>query len=216
MSDQNRRDVATRKVPFFHKLAATLVKAGLHPNHVSVASAVFGTIAGLGFYFAGTCEPMWPYIVLGIVGVQLRLICNLIDGLMAVEGGLKTPTGEIYNDLPDRISDAAILIGIGYGLTSYTEYGPALGWAAAVGAIMTAYVRVLGASMNAGHFFTGPMAKQHRMFLVTLGGIIWLIEKSINGTAMSMTAILLIILIGTVLTCGRRLYLIGKKLNPGA
>ena len=32
---------------------------------------------------------------------------------------------------------------------------------------MTAYVRLLGAAAGAGHDFSGPMAKQHRMAVMT-------------------------------------------------
>ena len=44
-----------------------------------------------------------------------------------------------------------------------------LGWAAAVLAVLTAYVRVLGGSLGLTQHFIGPMAKQHRMFTLTLG-----------------------------------------------
>ncbi len=61
--------------------------------------------------------------------IQLRLICNLLDGMVAVEGGMKTACGDIYNDLPDRISDSLIILGIAYGLTG-VNHAAELGWAA--------------------------------------------------------------------------------------
>lgn len=73
--------------------------------------------------------------------VQGRLICNLLDGMVAVEGGLRSPVGAVFNDLPDRVSDSLILIGAGYGLAGFITYAPQLGWAAALMAVMTAYVR---------------------------------------------------------------------------
>jgi hypothetical protein len=42
-----------------------------------------------------------------------------------------------------------------------------LGWAAALVAVFVAYVRALGASVGAGQLFLGPMAKPHRMALMT-------------------------------------------------
>ena len=48
--------------------------------------------------------------------IQLRLIANLLDGLVAVEGGKRTPTGELYNEAPDRIADTAVLVGAGYAV----------------------------------------------------------------------------------------------------
>jgi phosphatidylglycerophosphate synthase len=103
--------------------------------------------------------------------IQLRLLCNLLDGMLAVEMGLKTPTGELFNDLPDRIADVVILVGAGYAVRN-EPYGLALGWSAAVFALFTAYVRVLGGSLGLTQHFIGPMAKQHRMFTLTLAAII--------------------------------------------
>jgi phosphatidylglycerophosphate synthase len=79
--------------------------------------------------------------------------------VVAVEGGLKTKSGEIFNDLHDRLSDALILVSACHSAT-WLSWGSTLGWAAAVLAMLTAYVRVLGASAGAGHYFCGPMAKQ--------------------------------------------------------
>ena len=41
-------------------------------------------------------------LLLAAAGIQLRLLCNLLDGMLAVEEGFKSKTGDIYNDLPDR------------------------------------------------------------------------------------------------------------------
>ena len=53
----------------------------------------------------------------------------------------------------------------GYAVRPF-HYGALLGWSAAVLAVLTAYVRVLGASLGTTHQFIGPMAKPHRMALV--------------------------------------------------
>ncbi len=50
---------------------------------------------------------------LAAVGIQLRLVCNLMDGMLAVEGGLKTANGDLFNEFPDRIADVAILAALG-------------------------------------------------------------------------------------------------------
>ena len=34
-------------------------------------------------------------------------LANMLDGLLAVEGGQQTKTGELYNEIPDRIADVA-------------------------------------------------------------------------------------------------------------
>src|SRR5438105_2817615 len=37
--------------------------------------------------------------------IQLRLLCNLLDGMVAIEGGFRSRSGEVFNELPDRVSD---------------------------------------------------------------------------------------------------------------
>ena len=102
--EENRRPVATRDVPFFQRFAKKLVSLGLTPNQVSILSAVFAAMGGLSLSQLATSTGVSFYFLVffSLLGIQLRLICNLIDGLMAVESGLKTPTGEIFNDIPDR------------------------------------------------------------------------------------------------------------------
>ena len=54
------------------------------------------------------------WIVAGLC-IQARLICNLLDGLVAVEHGRGGPCGPLWNELPDRLADALFLIAAGYG-----------------------------------------------------------------------------------------------------
>ena len=153
-----RRQLKTRDAGWAKAVAAWLAKQGVSPNAISVASVVFATVAG-GCY-AGTL--LWPQpwvetllFLLAAGGIQLRLLCNLLDGMVAVEWGKGSRAGEIYNDLPDRIADTVILCAAGYAAAG--RYGPTLGWAAAVAALLTAYLRVLGRSVGAGTYFIGPM-----------------------------------------------------------
>lgn len=207
MSENSRRDVGTRKITFFHKLAGALVKLGFTPNQVSIMSSVFAIIGGICFAKAlwniGSAE--FFLLGAGILCIQLRLICNLIDGLMAVECGLKTASGEIFNDVPDRISDVAFLLGAGIFAQTFAPYMIHVAWIAATFAVLTAYIRVLGAAMSGQHDFSGPMAKQHRMFLLTLGAVGSLVEMIFHAPAYSMSLALFLIALGSFVTCVRRL-----------
>ncbi len=215
----NRRPVATRRWTLFQRLAAWLASTGVTPNMISVSSIVFGCLAGLAL--AATSQAMsesaerglWVAAVLMIQG---RLIANLLDGLVAVEGGKKTPTGELYNEVPDRVSDTAILVGAGYALGG----DPWLGAAAAIVALFVAYVRAIGASTGAGQAFAGPMAKQHRMAIVTAVAlycaatpIAW--QPSFAGGHGLMAGGLWLIVGGGVVTAVRRLLLIAQRLRDG-
>ena len=213
--EENRRPVATRDVPFFQRFAKKLVSLGLTPNQVSILSAVFAAMGGLSLSQLATSTGVSFYFLVffSLLGIQLRLICNLIDGLMAVESGLKTPTGELFNDIPDRFSDLFFFVGAAYSI-SYS-WGLSLGWLTAVLAILTAYVRVLGASMQKGHDFGGPAAKQHRMFILNITIMGALVEKLITGQVQYAFAIgLAVIAVGSLVTVVARIHRLAKKLNP--
>jgi phosphatidylglycerophosphate synthase len=105
--------------------------------------------------------------VTAAVLILLRASANMLDGMVAVEFGRSSPTGDLYNEVPDRISDAAMLIGLGYAAGGV----PWLGYAAACAALLVAYVRAVGKGAGAPQEFGGPMAKQRRMFTVVALGL---------------------------------------------
>jgi phosphatidylglycerophosphate synthase len=78
----------------------------------------------------------------------------------------------IWNELPDRFADIAVLIGAGYCVANLGLADASLGWAAAVAAVMTAYVREVGRAAGAPADFSGPMAKPHRMLVMTMAALI--------------------------------------------
>lgn len=211
MSD-SRREVKSRGKNIFHKLSRALIKVGLMPNHISVASVLFAGLGAYGFY-AMSVGCFWTGVVLALLGIQLRLVCNLIDGLMAVEGKLSSPQGELYNDVPDRFSDWLLIVSCGF-VVSTLPYGWELAWVATVFAILTAYVRVLGASQGVGHDFGGPMAKQHRMAILNLGIVGLVVEQVFfNKTQWSLYFVLIIIGLGSLLTVIFRLKRISVSLQ---
>jgi phosphatidylglycerophosphate synthase len=165
-TEENRRPLKSRQWPMFHKLAARMTRAGISPNAISLSSIAFGVAAGVAFAATAWTDAdmlrraAWLAAALGI---QLRLCANLLDGLVAVEGGKGSATGELYNEAPDRVADAFILLGAGYSHGGQ----PMLGALAAIVAVFVAYVRALGASVGAGQIFLGPMAKPQRMALLT-------------------------------------------------
>ena len=164
-----RRPLKSRDTKWATATANLLARAGIRPNVISVAGTVFAAGAGICFWLAGRRTHDWHgsiLLILAACGMQFRLLCNLFDGMVAIEGGFKTKAGEIYNELPDRFSDAFIFIGAGYSLPEF-EWTVELGWMAAVLSLITAYTRALGASMGAGQQFVGPMAKQQRMATMT-------------------------------------------------
>jgi phosphatidylglycerophosphate synthase len=190
-----------------------MLAAGLRPNAVSLIGIAFAALAGAAMIQATRTEPSWALWIAAAAGIQLRLFCNLMDGLLAVEGGLKSPTGELFNELPDRLEDALILVPLGYA--GGTDWSIALGWAAACGAVATAYVRAVGAGLTGHHDFRGPMAKPHRMAAATA---ICLIVAACFATENQCPVIpwgLAIINLGIAVTCIRRIHRLAATLGKG-
>lgn len=201
----NRRPISARNTRWAAAVARWLTGIGCTPNQISLFSVVGGVAAGIGFILSARNEG-WTraaYFLLSGAGIQFRLLCNLFDGMVAVEGGLKTKSGEIFNELPDRLADWVVLLGAGYAAGAGGN-GVALGWAAALLAILTAYVRALGAAAGAGQQFLGPMAKQHRMALMTTTAVASAIVALFHREFPLMEFALWILIMGTILTVVRR------------
>jgi len=197
----NRRPLKSRQTGWAAALARLLLRMPLTPNAVSVMGIGFAAAGGACLVLA----PQYPWLWLGAAAfIQLRLLANLMDGLVAVEGGRKSPTGALFNEFPDRIEDSLLLVAAGYASAQ-----PVLGWAAALLAMGTAYVRALGGSLGLPQDFCGPMAKQHRMALLTLGAIASLV-------APVLAAVLAIICGVAAVTAVRRLLREARSLKEEA
>lgn len=111
-----RRSIKARDTLWAAHVAAWLARAGVRPNIISLASALFAGGAGLCLVLAGKATGHFqPWLLLAAAPlIQIRLLCNLFDGMVAIEGGFKTKSGEIFNELLDRFADAFIFVGAGY------------------------------------------------------------------------------------------------------
>jgi phosphatidylglycerophosphate synthase len=209
-----RRVLATRSAGWARRLARLLGRAGVRPNAVSISSVVFALAACVAFCLAPAVSPAVRVaaLLLAAAAIQLRLLCNLLDGMLAVEEGFKTRTGDIYNDLPDRVADVLILAGAGYSI-QFLAGGVMLGWAAAAAALFTAYVRLLGGSLGVTQHFIGPMAKQHRMFTLTIATLLAAVESMLGLPPRSMRIGLVVIVAGSVVTSVRRTVRIGREVK---
>lgn len=210
-----RRPIRARDTRWAHATAAALTRAGVQPNHISVFSVVcaaFGAAALIGSTaFTGTPLRVALFL-LAVGGIQARLLCNLFDGLVAVEGGRRTPTGEIYNELPDRLSDILLFAAAGYACRG-TGWERELGWATAALAVFVAYVRALGGQLGVSQQFCGPMAKQQRMFVLTVACVTSAGEVLFSWPLRTMVWALGIILLGSVITAVRRIGRIAAELE---
>jgi phosphatidylglycerophosphate synthase len=205
--DNNRRPIAARSTGWARRFSAALARSSVTPNQISMLSIVFAA-AGAAALLAW---PGWPGLVLCAVGIQGRLICNLLDGMVAMEGGKKSALGAVYNEFPDRVADSIFIIALGYAIGQ-----PWLGWAGALAAALTAYVRVFGGALGLPQDFRGPMAKQHRMAVLTIGCLGGALEQAGNGTQWLLLAAAWIIALGSALTCVTRTNAMASLLRERA
>ncbi len=158
---------------------------------------------------AASVRPAW--LIVAAVCIQLRLLCNLLDGMIAVEWGLKTKTGELFNDIPDRIADPLILVPVGYMLP--WAWGPAAGWLAGLLAVATAYLRVLGGSVGLKQDFSGPMAKPHRMATITVALLVEAALSFAGKRDVVLAIALSVVIVGSVVTFARRTLRIARGME---
>lgn len=202
--DANRRPIAARSHRWAGRAASSLAAGNISPNQISVASAV---VAIIGAALLVWVHQAWALIACAAC-IQARLVCNLLDGMVAIEGGKKSPVGALYNEFPDRIADSVLIVALGYAAGM-----PWLGWLGALGAALTAYVRLFGGAIGLAQDFRGPFAKQQRMAVMTAGCVIAAAELLLNGTQWALLIAAAIIAAGSLITCGTRTWAIARQLK---
>jgi phosphatidylglycerophosphate synthase len=141
------------------------VQSGIHPDAISYLSILAAIVAAICFWKSGQIR--WLLIIAPLL-CYLRLWFNMLDGMVAVAANKASRRGEILNDLPDRISDIIIFVGVAHsGLMN-----PLTGYWAAIFAVLTAYVGLFGQALGIQREFGGMMSKPWRM--VTLSSGAWL------------------------------------------
>ncbi|MFK7852484.1 MAG: CDP-alcohol phosphatidyltransferase family protein [Granulosicoccus sp.] len=214
----DRRPLASRNTVAAQRFARLLASTSITPNQISAASVFAALIACVCFY-ATAQSSSWQHsagFILAAFACQLRLLCNLMDGMVAIEAGKQTADGAVWNELPDRIADILVFVGVGYAAG-----WPSLGWSVAALAVFVSYVRELGKGIDGVVDFSGPMAKPHRMALVTVAAVIAAVLNllPIDNTdgqvsTLIMTVGLWVLAVGCVLTLFRRTRSMLLRLKP--
>jgi phosphatidylglycerophosphate synthase len=211
----DRRPIATRNRKWAQHATAWLADRNVSPNAISVAGMCACSVGGiaLGLTSVADYRILW---LIAAAGAQLRLTANMLDGMVALASGRASKVGELYNEIPDRISDAAVFIGAGFAWGGNIS----LGYIATIFAIFTAYVRAAGKIAGAPNEFCGPMAKQHRMLVITLISLYsaiaprsWQMIPFNDAHIGVVTVGLLVIIVGSAITVIRRLSRIADALT---
>jgi phosphatidylglycerophosphate synthase len=212
----DRRPISARDLAVSIRIAGWLARLGASPNSISLAGMIAGVLAGAAFVCTRAPTYGWLFFLAAAALMQVRLLANMFDGMVALQTARASPVGELFNEVPDRVSDAAIFIGAGYAVGGMPE----LGYLAAVVALFTAYVRAEGKVAGAPQEFCGPMAKQQRMAVLTAAAVIaglvpadWLPRLASLPDRGVIALALLIIVVGGTFTAVRRLRRVARALR---
>jgi phosphatidylglycerophosphate synthase len=212
-----RRPMFTRDWNISQQFARGLIARNVPPNAISLAGMAGGIAAGLAL--AATHWLPWTQVLflVAAAGIVVRGLGNLLDGMVAVGAGKASPFGELFNEIPDRVADIAILIGAGYAAGG----NPALGFIAALTAVFVAYVRAEGKVTGATQHYCGPMAKPERMVVVLLISLYCGLAPTsrqpavqIENQSFGLMALgLVVIVFGGIITAFRRLKRIAGEVS---
>jgi phosphatidylglycerophosphate synthase len=207
-----RRPIAQALRRTAHAAVRWCVRRGVHPNLISYSSIGAAAGAGVCFWQAGAV----PGLLIPAVGFcYLRLWLNMLDGMVALASGTASRAGEIANELPDRISDVIIFVGVAHSDLCH----PLGGYWAAIVALLVAYVGTLGQAVGVQREFSGLMAKPWRMVALHVGasftlGLVWWGDGTIRyGPWTVLDWTMLAILVGGVQTIWIRLARILRALR---
>ncbi len=203
-NEENRRPIQARTARWAQSMGRWLAHNNFSPNQISVASVFFAALGAMALLLIQSSVGL----IACAIAIQARLVCNLLDGMVAIEGGKKSSVGQLYNEFPDRLADSILVVALGYAIAM-----PWLGWLGALAAALTAYVRVFGGSIGLAQDFRGPMAKQHRMAVMTIACIIGAIEWYFFGTRYVLIVAAWVIALGAMLTCIARTSAIARQLK---
>ena len=211
----DRRPIATRNQRWALSATTWLASRNVSPNAISIAGMCACIVSGLSLGLTSV-QYNRVFWLIAALGAQLRLTANMLDGMVALASGRASKVGELYNEVPDRVSDAAVFIGAGYAWGGNV----ALGYIATILAIFTAYVRAAGKVAGAPNEFAGPMAKQHRMLVITIACLYSVVVPRscqilhLDDFDMGiMSVALTVIIAGCVITVLRRFKRIARALK---
>lgn len=212
----DRRPLGARNWNASQIAAAWLAARGAAPNAISMTGLIASLGAGVALVASGVSDRPVLWLVAACLLILVRGMCNMLDGMVAVTTGKASRGGELFNEVPDRISDLATLVGAGYACGGIPE----LGYVAALAAAFTVYVRIQGCALGTKADFGGPMAKTHRMLVVVAAALYTAFAPAAWQPAVAglpgagvMAIALAVIIVGCAVTSLRRLRRIANYLT---
>jgi CDP-diacylglycerol---glycerol-3-phosphate 3-phosphatidyltransferase len=146
-------------------LAATLYRAGITANQVTIGACLISLLLGAG----ALCYPERNYLFLLIsFWCLLRMAANALDGMLAREFGQASRLGAVLNELGDVISDIALYLPFALVAGSHLW----LVVAVVLLAVVSEFAGLLGAAMGHERGYAGPMGKSDRALVFGITGLL--------------------------------------------
>jgi CDP-diacylglycerol--glycerol-3-phosphate 3-phosphatidyltransferase len=128
------------------------VERGLAPvgerlRHVGISPDLL-TAIGLGVSLATAFVIASGHLVWGVVGVIVAGLADLLDGTVARRTGQASPRGSFFDSVADRVSDAALLVGVGWYLGRTSPHLPLLAFIVAALSMVISYERAKAESLG--------------------------------------------------------------------
>jgi CDP-diacylglycerol--glycerol-3-phosphate 3-phosphatidyltransferase len=141
------------------------VGRGLHRAGITADGL---TIIGLVFAVATAFLIADGHLVLGVIGLILTGLPDILDGSVARQSGRAGPRGAFFDSVCDRVADAAIFVGVAWYLADEGKYIPVLVLAVLALSMLITYERARAESLG----FTargGLMERAERLVLLGVG-----------------------------------------------
>jgi CDP-diacylglycerol--glycerol-3-phosphate 3-phosphatidyltransferase len=143
-------------------LMFVVMHTGATPNVITVIACALSIATGV--LVAWRPDATWPLRVLP-AALFVRMTLNALDGMMAREMRMVTPTGALLNELGDVLSDAAMYT----PLALVPGVRPCLIVPIVILALVAEMAGVVAVRIGASRRYDGPMGKSDRA--VALGAI---------------------------------------------
>ena len=167
-------------------------------RHVSADALTVAAVpvAALGGACLALSDPIPALLPCVPILAAIRLILNLLDGLVARRTGTTHAMGELLNELGDRVADT-LFIG---GLCFVTAVGSLLALSAVIAALLASYVGITARAMGVSRQYGGVMSKPGRMITLAIAAPL----AFVVADRWPLVAAAWIILLGSVITLAQR------------
>jgi CDP-diacylglycerol--glycerol-3-phosphate 3-phosphatidyltransferase len=141
------------------------VGRGLHRVGITADSL---TIIGLAFAVGTAFAIADGHLVLGVIGLILTGLPDILDGSVARQSGRAGPRGAFFDSVCDRVADAALLLGVAWYLSNQDPQLPVLVMAVLALSMLITYERARAESLGF-EARGGLMERAERLVLLGVG-----------------------------------------------